>query len=284
MRKLDQAFTLVEMLVSITLLALLVLFVTRLFDSAAAVIAAGNKRIDTASQVRPLLDRMALDFAQMVKRSDIDYFSKGTAAPNSPAGAMTGNDQIAFFSAVAGYNTTSAGPISLVAYRINGKNQMERMGKGLIWNGDTSGGTPVVFLPVTIAPTWPTATDATADSDYELIARNVFRFEYFYLLNNGKPYDTPWDSAAGHTAISGMQDVTAISVAVAAIDPKSRVILSNAQLTTLAGRMNDFSNSMGPGALVAQWQNALNTTTDMPRQAIAAVRIYQRYYSVARNR
>ncbi len=288
MRKfiLEKAFTLVEMLVSITILTLLVLFVAQLFNSATAITSSRSKRIDTDAQARPLLDRMALDFAQMVKRSDVDYFAKGTATPNSPAGAMTGNDQIAFFSIVAGYNTANASPISLVAYRINAKNQMERVGKGLIWNGDTSGGTPLVFLPLTIAGTWASATDLTAaptpEPDAELVARNVFRFEYFYLLNNGNFSDVPWDSSAGHTTVSGMQDVTGISVLIATADPKSRVLLSDTQFTTLAGRMNDFANSMAPGALVAQWQSALDTTNDMSRPAITGVKIYQRYFPITR--
>ena len=225
---------------------------------------------------------MALDFTQMVKRSDVDYFAKNTAAPNSTAGAMAGNDQIGFFSAVTGYNTSAVSPISLVAYRINIKNQLERMGKGLIWNGDPSAGTPLVFLPITIASIWPAAIDATADSDYELLARNVFRFEYYYALSNGNFSDTPWDTGAGHTTVSGMQDVTGISVVIAAIDPKSRILLSHAQLTTLAGRMNDFTNSMVSGELVTQWQSALDATSDMPRTAIIGVRIYQRYFPISR--
>ena len=63
---------------------------------------------------------------------------------------MAGNDQIAFYSAVPGYYppTGLQSPVSLVAYRINSNsnsssyNKMERMGKGLIWNGIACGATP----------------------------------------------------------------------------------------------------------------------------------------------
>jgi len=105
----------------------------------------------------------------------------------------------------------------------------------------------------------------------------VFRFEYYYLLKNGTVQITPWDTSV-HTNASGMQDVTAISVVIAAIDPMSRTLLSNAQIVTLAGRMNDFVTTMGPGGLAAQWQSALDGTTDIPRPAITGVRIYQRYF------
>jgi len=270
------AFTLTEVLVSIAVLALLVLLISRLFNSALALTTSGAKRMDNDGQARPVLDRIAMDFAQMVKRSDVDYYLK------SPANTQTGNDQIAFYSVVPGYNATSPSPVSLVAYRINAQNQAERMGKGLIWNGDSSAGTPVVFLPLTIAANWGAATSNATDPDYELIAPNVFRFEYYYVLKNGVLSDTPWDAAAGHTTPNGMADVSAVSVAMAAIDPKSRVLLSDTQITTIAGRMNDFAASMNQGALLAQWQSALDGTTDMPRPAITGIRIYQRNSPLSR--
>ena len=266
LRRSNKAFTLVEMLVSITVLTLIVLLISRLFNSASALITSGNKRMDVDGQARPLLDRMAMDFAQMVKRSDVDYYVKASS------NAQAGNDQIAFYSVVPGYSTTSVSPVSLVAYRINAQNQAERMGKGLIWNGDSSAGTPIVFLPLTIAATWPAATNDSTDLDYELIAPNVFRFEYYYVLKNGNLSDT---------APNGMQDVAAISVAIAAIDPKSRILLSGTQIATVAARMNDFAPSMGQGALVSQWQTALDSTTDLPRPGIARIRVYQRYFQLA---
>jgi hypothetical protein len=274
-RRTTGAFTLTEMLVSITVLVLIVLLVSRLFNSASALTTSGNKRMDVDGQARPILDRMAMDFAQMVKRTDVDYYLK------SPANAQAGNDQIAFYSVVPGYTTTAPSPVSLVAYRINAQNQAERMGKALIWNGDSSIGTPVVFLPLTVAATWVAATTNGADADYEPIAPNVFRFEYYYVLKNGVLSDTPWDVSAGHTAPSGMVDVAAISIAMAAIDPKSRVLLSDTQIATVAGRMNDFATSMNQGDLLAQWQSALNGTIDLPRAAITGIRVYQRYFLLA---
>ena len=100
---------------------LFVLLFTQLLNSAATITTLGHKQMDADSQARQLLDRMAIDFAQMVKRSDVDFFAKGTAAPKSVGGTMTGNDQIAFYSAVPGYypSTGSQSPVSLVAYRCN---------------------------------------------------------------------------------------------------------------------------------------------------------------------
>ena len=185
-------------------LVLLVLLFTQLLNSAATITTLGHKQMDADAQARQLLDRMAIDFAQMVKRNDVDFFAKGTLAPNSVGGAMAGNDQIAFYSAVPGYypSTGSQSPVSLVAYRVNSLsgatafNKLERLGKGLVWNGVSATDTPVVFMPLTISATWPAATSSSlADHrrrTYEMIGPQVFRFEYCYLLKaNGSLSITP---------------------------------------------------------------------------------------------
>ena len=282
------------MLVSIGLLAFLVLFVSRLVDSAATITTVGNKRMDSDSQARQLLDRMAVDFAQMLKRTDVSYFIK--AAP-----AMTGNDRMAFFCAAPGNlaSTQSNWPsnISLVAYRVNGApaatsvyNRVERMGKGLNLNGGYTGAiTPLVFLDnaasptTTIASIWPAATNATtADSDFEMIGPNVFRLEYYFLLTpdpatglaRGFSTGSQWTS----TNTFVVKDVAAIVVAIAVIDPRSRAILNNAQMTTLIGLLPDYTVGMVPGQLLSTWQTALDGATTVPRGAIQGVRLYERYF------
>lgn len=283
MRRSAKAFTLVELLVSMAVLAMLVLLMSRLFNSAAGVATSGNKHMDADAQARGLLDRMAVDFAQMVKRADVDYYLKSSANP------QPGNDQLAFYSGVQGYSSSATSPMSLIAYRVDSQQQMTRMAKGLILNGVSPASSPsptpapLLFLPITIAGTWPAATDATADADYEAIAPYVFRFEYYYVLKSGAVSDTPWDTTASHTAVAGLQDIAAISVVISAIDPKSRVVVSDSQLTTLAGTMHDFAPTMKPGELVAQWQTAINTAPNIARAALGAIRSYERQFSVPRS-
>src|SRR6266478_1974837 len=90
LRQPTKAFTLAELLASIAILTLLILIVTKMVNSASTITTMGNKRMDADSQARPVLDRMAVDFTQIVKRPDVDYFLKGSAAPNSVGGTMTG--------------------------------------------------------------------------------------------------------------------------------------------------------------------------------------------------
>src|SRR5438552_11619909 len=73
-------FTLAELVVTVGVLVLLVLLFTQLLNTAATVTTLGHKKMGADSEARQLLDRMAIDFAQMVKRSDVDFFGKGTVA------------------------------------------------------------------------------------------------------------------------------------------------------------------------------------------------------------
>lgn len=275
------AFTLIELLVSIAVLVTLALLVSRLFISATSVTTSRTKRMDADAQIRPLFERFGADFAQMLKRSDLDFFGKGTTTPSSIGGTMPGNDQFAFYSSVPGYHSSSvsSSSISLVAYRVS-TNQLERMAKALVWNGDSSLDTPTVFLPLTIASNWSTATTSASDSDYELVGPYVFRFEYYYILKGGMVALIPWDSTSGHTRVSGLQDVAAISICVAALDPKSRLLTNDTDLAALGGTMNDFSTSMSPGDLLTQWQNALYSSTTIPRPTLSAVRLYERSFAL----
>jgi type II secretory pathway pseudopilin PulG len=299
-RKSEYAFTLVEMVVSITVLAFLVLLITRLVNSATTIATQGHKRMDTDAQARQLLDRMAVDFDQMLKRNDVSYYVK--CSGDTMSGGTSGvNDRIAFFSAIPGYLASTQpdypSNIAVTAYRVNADprpinssyNKVERMGKGLNLNGAYTGSiTPLLFLDSTSTPTttinliWPSATKpypdpSYNDPDYEVIGPQVFRFEYYYLLTTGALSAGPWTNASVPT----IKDVAAIVVDIAAIDPKSKVLLTDAptQITTLIGRLPDYdAATMGPGQLLAAWQTALDGVTDMPRPAIQGVRLYERYF------
>jgi type II secretory pathway component PulJ len=306
-------FTLAELLVTVGVLVLLVFLGSQLLNSAATVTTLGHKQMDADAQARQLLDRMAVDFAQMVKRSDVDYYVKSSAASPLRRVLQPGNDQIAFYSSVPGYYPTSSfqSPVSLVAYRVNSNstlssyNKLERLGKGLVWNAVSTTDTPVVFMPIPIAspipaaelpvptpnplptPAWPQAANMTTDAAYELVGPQVFRFEYYYLLKNGSFSDNP--TISPHTSLSGMQDVSAIIVDIAVIDPKSKVLFSDCLLAKLNGApppagcgaaqvLGDYTAGMTAGQLLNNWRNVIDANTiGMPRLPVSGIRLYERF-------
>ena len=298
-RRACRAFTLLELIMSIGILVLLVLCVTQVVNTAATVVRPANKHIDTDTLARNVLDRMAVDFARMLKRTDVDYYVKAPTGYKNPKShgnynglklktGEPGNDQIAFFTQVPGYypSTGSQSPISLVAYRVNAGSttaasylMLERMGKGLLWNGVDNGTSsnsnyPIVFLPGQIAagnPPWNQQwygavnndnNTRSADPDYETIGPGVFRLEYYYLLKDGTIKDIPkipptsWDFSQTVSAnLNAFSDVEAIAVVIAVIDPASRSLLYDPntpgdpywRLFNLVSDMADFKNANGKG-------------------------------------
>jgi len=294
-------FTIVEMLVSVAVLVMLLVMLLQLINNATAITRTQHKHIDTDTEARAVFDRMAVDFAQMLKRSDIDCYVKapdGYKNPNAHGNGLKlkvgqqGNDQIAFFSQVPGYYPTGAqSSLSLVAYRVRSKNssarylKLERMGKGLLWNGvsnDTKSTSPypIVFSPGQMdtavkgaagagnpwAGPWYAAinndnTGQSDDSDYEVIGSQVFRLEYYYLLKDGSVTDVPaltWIPYPGKTVsanLKAFKDVEAIVVAIGVVDAATRTLLYDSStpgdpyhvLFNLMSDMADFKDANGKG-------------------------------------
>ena len=311
-----RAFTLMELLICLVIMTILVFVVAQMMNVATAITRPAKKHIDTDTQARTILDRMALDFAQMMIRTDIDYYVKGQAGfkKTNPHGkgvgnlqnGQHGNDQIAFFTQTSGYypQTTNQSPISLVAYRINADNtsasylQFQRMGKGLLWNAATKQNPQqMVFLPLTITGTWAAATDdSLTDTNYETTGPNVFRLEYYYLLKDGTVTDVPWITSTS-TSLNGFADVEGIAMAIAVIDPASRSMISQQQLFNLMSDLPDFETAHGNGygnpnktisSLEGIWEGAVESDaatgqaggSPFPPPAAAAVRIYSRYFDL----
>ena len=356
-------FTVVELLVSVTVVVIITLIASQLMNTATSITRTGNKHFDTDTQARIVLDRMALDFAQMVKRTDVDYYVKQKFYKGHGNGHGCGNghnndltsDQIAFYSQVPAYNpdpstysSTKQSPISLIAYRVNESTasadaarygRLERMSKGLLWNGvsnNTGNGSyyPIVFQTGQIDSTcngntcpcngtlepWKTRwvgaicnTNSSSDPDYEVFGANVFRFEYYYLLKNGRVTDWPWDRFDGvnntRQTISdppaiGLSQIRAISVSIAAIDPASRALIQQAHsanvaygdILDVAAELPDFKNSCGRGnsqksigTLETEWKGIIELiaqtgVTDagklIPREAARGIRVYNRYFDL----
>lgn len=219
------AFTLVALLVALSVMVLLLVMVTQLVNSASLVATQSGKHIDADTQARMLFDRMALDFSNMIKRPDVDtLFYKAT-----------GNDKIFFFSQVPAYydsNLSSSvkSGVSLVGYRVTDNTgdasnfapaySLERLGKGLTWDNSTPPGS-VVFTSGTATPTntlastWTdigsTAPYAGNSAFYHILAEMVLRMEICFqvkdLTNPGAPSaaysNYPVAVSAGTTITSG---------------------------------------------------------------------------------
>ncbi len=297
---------------AVAVLALLVALLGQLFINTTAASSISSNHMESDARVRLLFERMSADFGHILKRSDIDYYLKSPSYTEWSSPTVTtasnlqaGNDQIAFFSEVAGYSDVSGvqqNSVSLVAYRVNNTGSapcIERLGKALAWSGGTTGIYPIAYMPVTIAATWPTATVAPAsagtgdpayDADYETLVPNAFRFEYYYLLRNGTLSTTPWIPSATDTALNGLADVAGVGVVVAVTDHRSTPLVSTQSLQTLAGQLGDAPSSgtilvngvsvpFTAGTLLQNWQNTVSASS-LPAAVKDGIRVYEQVFSI----
>ena len=302
LRPLRAAFTLVEVLVSMSVLTLLLAIVAQMINSAAAVTAGSVRHLDTDSQARLVLDRMAVDFAQIVKRPDVDYYFQ----KNNGSSGSAMDDQMAFYSETSGYFSsavTGPGPksnVSLVGYRVRNR-QLERLSKALVWNGVTGSNasasglatTPspyMMFLPQTLTGVWSDIAGNGADPSYQVLGESIFRLEISFLVRNAttnaKLSATPYlSSASTPAAYNGLHDVAAIVVSLAVLDDRSRLLVRSTDLDAAAAKLDDVTDASfasAPTTTPAKlWQahvDRRDLAGALPPVVAGQVHVYERYF------
>ena len=154
-------------------------------------------------------------------------------------GLKTGNDQIAF-RAPRPVTTTDRLIKPAVTCRIPGKrrHQLERMGVGLVLNGAYR---PRYRLFANANPSYLAECDrshcrAATRPRAQEIGPEVFRLEYYYLVScNPSIVKSPSVGLEQRSVVNGLRSVAAIVVAIAVIDPRSKVLLSNPNIATRSG-------------------------------------------------
>ncbi|NBV86726.1 MAG: prepilin-type N-terminal cleavage/methylation domain-containing protein, partial [Verrucomicrobia bacterium] len=236
-------FTLVELMVSITVLALLGGLVMQLMGSASKLTSTSKLASDCDTEARYALNQIAADINHRVRRPDVDAFID----------KLDGDDRLYLFAETPGYSetldATQRSDVSLVGYRLNssvnalGKKvyKLERYCRALPWS--LSGAEipmPYVVLDASTGLPTPESTlagtgggaggsfksvitqDPTEDVYYQPIAENVVRFEVSVLRKPDLTTTPPTDARLLTNAEiptelsrSGLGNISAIIVTIA---------------------------------------------------------------------
>jgi len=237
-----EAFTLVELLFSVAILVIVIVFVSQLIGGTQTISSIAGRRSDADMEARMIFNRMAIDFDSIARRPEVNFYFHHSA----------GNDALYFYSEAPGYfpsgtgaSSTAWNTFSLVGYRISDqisggqRFQMERLSRGLYWNGSsiangsaTNGpSTGVLCLPQTISVNFSGAladpynnssnlnqsgTASPNAPQWDVIGDEVFRLEFCYLLSDGTLSDKPvivsnglTNNTAGTAAPTAANDSTA---------------------------------------------------------------------------
>ncbi len=276
---------------SIAVLAIVIVLVAFLMSGATLATNQSGKRMDSDSQVRMVFDRMAADFAAIMRRNDANYiFAK-----------RTGNDTMYFYSEAPTYFDSSLSDsaknlVALVGYRINSNYQLERLSQGLRWDGTFSSSTSpgsIIFLTYpagtsvpdpasTIAGNWASVvgtagsgySDGTS-SNYHVLGDQVYRLEVSFLQTNGT-------LSSSVTSYNGLQNVSAIVVALGMLDTTSRVLVQqNGQIPATTGNqmIGALPDSVDGTPILQIWKaSSYLTSSGIPQQPASHLRIYERAF------
>jgi len=316
-----QSFTLVEMVTAIAILALLLTLLFGMLDSASRLVDSAEKGGDSAIQAKQVLDRIGLDIAGMVNRPDVDQFYYQLPGEN---------DKMFFYSEALGYSSASAtttNSVSLVGYRIENNPNLtpsqpvlQRLALGLLLAPTAQSTTPVMqfltfpastqVIPITYSSatagaisgaTWTSIVGTTGDADngaspqyYDEISSEVFRMEICFQDQSGKFSMAPPFVNNNPTATTITNSASAIIVAIAVLDNKSRQLISTpAAWTALQKALPDLASPIAvsgtsgqPVLMDSLWNSALTAPATIqslkgagvPASVTAQVRVYQRYY------
>lgn len=280
-----RAFTLVEILVATTVLALLVLLVGQIVQSGSLLISGSSKHLGADAQAREVFSRFDLDLKRMPKRPDLDIV------------LSSNNNSMFFFCEGPGFYSPAGAAdrntLALVGYRVNSSAQLERLAKGLSWSDPlfltyttARPESASIVTESTMSGGWggiigsPPAYDNGADPDYHVLADGVFRFFYCFQLKDGTyaltlnstPLDWKFKNAA------------AIVLTLAVLDGESRKLVGDTS-RLITALPDPAAADLTAGVLPAKlWQDAINNSSQftsaagIPAAAAARVRIYQRSF------
>lgn len=305
-KKRGQGFSLIEILVAMSVLALLGFIIAQMMASTSKTTRLSNQMVDTASQARLVFGCLGADISTLVKRSDVPF-----TARNASVGA---SDLLLFISGVpsadASLSTAANRGVSVVAYRVavhaDNANRpcLIRAGKAISWTMNSYFGLDSAGLPLSFSATIFPAALQPQTADFDILAPGVIRFVVgFQLYPDNQPvtlqdgtalpkaqgqvvYSPPVRTVTSYGATSTAQvvDLTRISalvIGIVVIDLNNLVLLNAAQITDLSAVFGVPSTDTLP---VAAWGPTVGNPTLLPSTVPLPVRqslrVFQRFYPI----
>ncbi len=260
------AFTLIELMVALAVLAILIVLLTQIFSLVANTWASGRSQANNFSQARVALDVMARDLEGAALRPDLPAFFSGSAP------------KFVFYSQQQGLVSSNAGgnrPLSRVDYAITNTTNgslLRRSSRGFNFSDDIG----------YASTNWSVSTNGNvfpADIGPGIL---VMRYQFIGLGGTNLPpasVNASWTNAA---TLPGVGALRAVTISVAVMDAGSMKILQDSgKLSQLQG---NFSTN-NPGAIrsyASDWQLQVDDASGplaaggIPRRVLRGVKVFER--------
>jgi type II secretory pathway component PulJ len=225
--KKHSAFTLAELLVALALTSGLAVLLMTIVSGAMNVWQHGRNQIDTFSNARQTLNRMADELKGAIATAGQVEFSENLSALQGTTAPVPGSSENIFF--VAPYPNSGAGDLCVIAYRLNADtHELQRafLKSDDAWNVATNRYRSAGY-----------STNFSSASTWQTIARGVLQFEIKSysqadLDANTTPVPT-WNSEIAGTGMSGNVP-RRVLLRLQTIDDKSLVRLNAVPATGAA--------------------------------------------------
>jgi len=248
------SFTLVELLVAITILSFMLLVMTHLIGMAQQLWGDQQNRIDNFTKARSMLDLVADDLQRAIFRGDLPVFGSGAPATTPTATGdglyyFTGTSfTTAFYTRRAGVSDSSAQvrDVSLVSYLLSSDNQ---------------GTDKIVLQRSDLSVPWTSAANLSFQGDITPLlktstaremAPGVVGFRLAFRRADGSLIDQ-----SQYTGYNSTNPVVTVDVGVAVIGNRSLTLLSTNQIQSIQTALATVPLSNG---VKATWDQQVLTT------------------------
>ena len=304
-------FTLLELMVAISILVMLCGLVMQLMGSATRLTSTSKQASDCDSEARFALAQISQDLARRIRRSDVDAFLEKNK----------GNDRFFLFSETPGWmpsykdqssinlnrsEEAQRSTVSLVGYRVYNQPgsttyQLQRLAKAIPWTSRSGQGVPFVALTPMQIP-MPNTTLAGIDNRgtggtfpdvllskpsqeafYQVLAENVVRFEVTFLRksNSSNPASSLPAVLADNEVTKeltyyGFTRLSAVVISLAIVDSQNMAKLSLQDLAP-ASSFRDTVQGDYPLLPMDQWNTTFSQmSSGWARPLKSGLRFYQR--------
>lgn len=264
-RKTSQAFTIIELLASLSIMVVLMTVMSQVVGMASSTWLSGKARIDAFTQARATLSVLDRDLQRMVLRPDLAAFTDGTGATSA----------LAFYTRVQGGEGDRA--VSLVEFKVENPDAEPRLVRKDY--GMTFGGTNSRVLTLGQKTSLPDLTNVKPRD----LAPNVVRLDWRFVDRNGAEsdrfvfdYDNP-DAASNSRVVR----VSMLVLDSSSYDQLLKSASLPSLLTSLAGPAK-IGESRG-----AFWQRLIAESAlpgEVPRPVVKSLRVFERSMSIPVNR
>ena len=273
------SFTLIEMLVAISIMSFMLLMMAQVTGVAEQAWRMEQNRIDNFTKARSMVDLINVDLQRAVFRGDLPIFGTGgpSATPTNTAGGLfyfTGTSFTnAFYTRMPGVPGTAASQVrdlSLVSYVLAATNSVDK----------------IVLQRSDLAVPWTSAQNISFQGDMSTLLSNstsrevapgVVGFRLAFRRANGAMIDQ-----SQYTGYDPGNPVVAVDVGVAVIGKQSMVLLSTAQVTSI---QNAFDAPFTPlpatiNSIKATWDQQVLTTSfysSYPKDLGGGLKTFERW-------